>query len=82
MQYPNLHRMALDYLCVPGSGVSVERLFSKGTDVVTPRRQSLSSEMIKQVMCLKGWLKSADQALFRKEMSESIVAKMLGGDVE
>lgn len=47
--------MAMDYLCVAGSGVPVECFFSKATDILTDNRQSLSNDNIKMLMCLKVW---------------------------
>lgn len=51
-------RMAKDFLAVSATGVPVERLFSTGTNVVTPNRGSLSSESIRETMCLREWLKA------------------------
>jgi len=48
--------MARDYLAVSGSGVPVESFFSKATDILTDNRQSISSENLNILMCLKAWL--------------------------
>jgi ribosomal protein S27E len=55
--YPNLAKMARDYLAIPATSVPVERVFSNGTDLVQPKRGSLSAATIKTCMCLNGWMK-------------------------
>jgi hypothetical protein len=57
LEYPHLARMARDYLAIPASSVPVERIFSGGTDLITPTRCRLSEDTIKYCMCLKSWWK-------------------------
>ena len=57
LEYPHLARMARDYLAIPASSVPVERIFSGGTDLITPTRSRLSEDTIKYCMCLKSWWK-------------------------
>jgi hypothetical protein len=45
-----MSRVARDYLAVQSSEVSVERLFSKGRDMIGLRRHSLSPETMKAIM--------------------------------
>ena len=54
--YPNLSRMARDYLGVPGTEASAERNFSGARRLITDERASLSDETIQAVQCLKSWL--------------------------
>ncbi|GES73509.1 zinc finger BED domain-containing protein RICESLEEPER 2-like [Rhizophagus clarus] len=56
-KFPNLFKMAKDFLAIPGTSVPVERIFSGGTDLITQRRCSLNPEIIRKSMCLKAWLK-------------------------
>jgi hAT family C-terminal dimerisation region len=56
-EYPCLAAMARDYLGIPATSAPIERVFSTGADLVHPKRNGLSEDTIKTVMCLKSWLK-------------------------
>ena len=47
--------MARDYLAIPASSASVERIFSSAADTVTPDRTHILAETISVIMCLKHW---------------------------
>jgi len=69
--YPNLHRMALDYLSIPGlssyhfiwllltmylaTSTAVERVFSQGRHLLPFTRNSLSPSSIQAFLCLGSW---------------------------
>ena len=55
--FPNLSRMARDYLAVPGTEASAEREFSSGRRLISDERGSLGPETIRAIQCLKSWLK-------------------------
>ncbi|MBW0528604.1 hypothetical protein O181_068319 [Austropuccinia psidii MF-1] len=55
-QYPNLGRMAFEYLSIPSSSASVERVFSHSGRLRSPTRASLGSRTIAHLTCLKEWL--------------------------
>lgn len=59
-RWPNLSRMAKDYLAIPASSVPVENIFSTGRDLISIKRGTLSHDMITACMCLKNWWKSHD----------------------
>lgn len=52
--------MAKDFLGASGTGIPVERLFSSGPDITSPKRQRLSAESIRMLVCLKSWMKAGD----------------------
>jgi hypothetical protein len=56
-KYPNLSRMARDYLAIPATSTSSERLFSTGKHLISDTRNSLSPSTIQACQCLKSWLK-------------------------
>ena len=55
--YPNLSRMARDYLAIPATSTSSERLFSGGKHLISDTRACLSPSSIQACQCLKSWLK-------------------------
>ena len=54
--YPTLSRMARDYLAIPATSASSERLFSSGKLLITDNRNILGVNTIEAVECLKCWL--------------------------
>ncbi|OXA40373.1 putative AC9 transposase [Folsomia candida] len=46
--YPTLSKMARDFLTAAGAGVPVERLFSSGSTLLTPKRQKMSPSTIQE----------------------------------
>lgn len=55
--FPNLSNMARDYLAIPGTSTTSERLFSTGKYLVSDSRCSLRAETIQACQCLKSWIK-------------------------
>jgi hypothetical protein len=49
--------MARDYLAIPGTSASSERLFSSGKNLITKNRNSLQEDTIQAHECLKSWIK-------------------------
>jgi len=49
-EFPNLSAVAKDILSIPGSSVSVERIFNCGRDVIGLRRHSLKPETFSALM--------------------------------
>lgn len=52
-EYPRMAVAARDYLAIPASEVSVERLFNNGGDLVGLRRHSLGAETMRRLMLLR-----------------------------
>jgi hypothetical protein len=53
-------RIAKDYLPIPATLAPLERVFSQGSDIVTKKRNRLTSESIWMIVCLKAWGLYAD----------------------
>jgi hypothetical protein len=53
--YPQLHRMALDYLSIPATSTSVERVFSQGRHLLPYSRNSLSPSSVRAFLCFGSW---------------------------
>lgn len=50
--YPLISKLAKRYLCIPGTSVSAERVFSTAGDIVTAQRSTLASEHVDQLLFL------------------------------
>lgn len=59
-KFPIISQMARDFLAIPGSSVSVERLFSKSWHLCTDLRCLLKAATITEAMCACQWLKYYD----------------------
>ncbi|TFK81776.1 hATC-domain-containing protein [Polyporus arcularius HHB13444] len=62
--YPNLSRMALDYLSIPATSVDVERVFSRGRLLLSHIRNRLSAQSTRALLCLGAW---SDLGLIKAE---------------
>ncbi|KIJ22286.1 hypothetical protein M422DRAFT_90891, partial [Sphaerobolus stellatus SS14] len=51
--YPQLSRMAVDYLAIQGSATPVERVWNSAADTDTKKRNRLSSERLAALQLLK-----------------------------
>ncbi|EJD33374.1 hypothetical protein AURDEDRAFT_77026, partial [Auricularia subglabra TFB-10046 SS5] len=54
---PILARMARNFLAIPASSTSIERLFSDSGYLVTKQRSSMSSATVRECMCTKHWIR-------------------------
>lgn len=52
-KYPHLAKLAQRYLCVPGTSVPSERIFSTTGDIISAQRCALTSEHADQLVFLK-----------------------------
>ena len=53
-EYPQMAAAARDYLAIPASEVSVERLFSAGRDLLGIRRHSMKADTMRMLMLMGG----------------------------
>ena len=61
-------RMARDFLAIPGTSVSVERLFLKSGHICTDLRTSMKADTLMKSLLTAVWIKSG---LFGPELWES-----------
>ena len=52
-KYPHLARLAQRYLCVPGTSVPSERIFSTAGEIISAQRSTLTSDHADQLVFLK-----------------------------
>jgi hypothetical protein len=55
-EYPNLSKLALDYLCIQASSVPCEQLFSIAGQVLCKSRNRLTGESVRACICLRSWI--------------------------
>jgi hypothetical protein len=58
--FPTISLMARDYLCIPATSASVERIFSRCRDLIDFRRCALLEETITTCTCLKSWFSNEE----------------------
>ena len=51
--YPKLFKLAMQYLSVPASSVPCERVFSKAGNIMTQKRNRLSSMKLKEIIFIQ-----------------------------
>ena len=56
--FPVISAMVRDFLAIPATSVSVERLFLKSWHLWTNMRTSMKARTIMQAMCMKTWIQS------------------------
>lgn len=77
VSYPNLSKMAMDFLAVSATGVPVERLFSSGPDVCKVKQQGMKADTIRKRILLKQWMKKSDQLDFTLDIINSSATLMI-----
>ncbi|KIJ09552.1 hypothetical protein PAXINDRAFT_50851, partial [Paxillus involutus ATCC 200175] len=55
--YPQLSRMAIDYLSIPATSIDVKRLFSRSRLILSHTRSRLSAQSTRALLCLGTWSK-------------------------
>lgn len=54
---PQLSKLAYDTLCIPGSSVKCEQVFSQAGETISRKRGRLDDESIRCLMCIRHWNK-------------------------
>lgn len=62
-------QMARDHMAIPGTSAASERVFSSGGDILTKKRNKLTGEHVRHLLCLRSWgvYVEADDFEFMKE---------------
>lgn len=55
-EYPNLSKLAVDYLCIQASSVPCEQLFSVAGQILCKTRNRLTGESVRASICLRSWM--------------------------
>jgi hAT family dimerisation domain. len=55
-EYPNLSKLAADYLCIQASSVPCEQLFSVAGQILCKSRNRLTGESVRACICLRSWI--------------------------
>src|SRR6266513_1782414 len=55
-EYPNLAKLARDYLSIQASSVPCEQLFSIAGQVLCKSRNRLTGELVRACICLRSWI--------------------------
>jgi hypothetical protein len=53
--YPQIAKMARDYLAIPATSVPSEQCFSISKNLITDNRNHLAGKTVRICMCLKSW---------------------------
>jgi hypothetical protein len=54
-QYPIIAAIARDHLAIPATSAPSEQVFSNGADIITKKRNRLSPETLRYLLCLRDW---------------------------
>jgi hypothetical protein len=54
-EFPTIARMARDHLAIPATSAASERVFSVGGDIVTKKRNRLSADNTRRLLCMRDW---------------------------
>ena len=53
--FPIISKIAKDYLAIPATLALLECVFSVSGDVVTKKRNRLTGDSVRMILCLKDW---------------------------
>jgi hypothetical protein len=56
-QSPNLSKLAIDMLSIPGSSCECGRLFGELGDLLEPRQRNISPQLLAAIQCDRRWIR-------------------------
>jgi hypothetical protein len=54
-EFPIISKIAADFLAIPATSAPSKCVFSVGSDIITKKRNRLTGESVRMIMCLKDW---------------------------
>lgn len=81
-RYPRMAKIARRYLSVPASEVGVERLFSRGRDLLGLRRYALQPATIKMLTVLKAFQSNKHWLEAMTDLREEVIDADIDLDIE
>jgi hypothetical protein len=66
-EYPIVSRIARDYLAIPATSAPSECVFSSSGDIITKKRNRLTGDSVRMIVCLKAWGIIEDEDLVEEE---------------
>jgi hypothetical protein len=71
-RFPNLARMARDYMSITATSVPSEQLFSRAGDIITKKRNRMLESSCNAVLLVKSWLGQEDVDLWELEAESDL----------
>jgi zinc finger BED domain-containing protein 1 (E3 SUMO-protein ligase ZBED1) len=68
--YPLHAALAIQYLCIPGTSASSERVFSNGGNTVTEKRSRLTGDHVSDLIVLKGCWGKVESSIKKRKIVE------------
>ena len=69
--YPNLSRMARDFLSIKATSVPAERLFSRSSLLIRKHRNRLKKDIARELLCINDWTTKKMYSTFKCIQSSS-----------
>jgi hypothetical protein len=71
-RFPNLARMARDYMSITATSVPFKQLFSRASDIITKERNRMLESSCNAVLLVKSWLVQEDVDLWELEAESDL----------
>jgi hypothetical protein len=71
-RFPNLARMARDYMSIMATNVRSKQLFSRASDIITKKRNRMLESSFNAALLVKSWLGQKDVDLWELEAESDL----------